>query len=156
MSRSCPLCRAPFLSTALVVSRELAEALQQQKLGDAGGGDLECCICMDVLCDPVLLSCGHSGCIGCLSAIREHNQRRARAGSTRAAAPAAPAGATSRAPRGGGWSYPEMAVARQLPRCPTHEGWRHTFPHEKGGCCDGCLLPVVLMLVCINVLPYLM
>ena len=68
--RPCIQCRAIFTRNSLKISvlmQEVIEAAAER------GNDLRpfsCCICMEVMEQPVTLQCGHTGCQKCLSSIK--------------------------------------------------------------------------------------
>lgn len=53
------------------------DARPEQPSGNGGepGDDYECCMCLDVLVEPVTLPCGHDGCRECLLRLHRNAQR---------------------------------------------------------------------------------
>ena len=68
--RPCMECRKPFTRNSLkpsILLKQLIEAAAER------GDDLRpfsCCICMEVMEQPVTLQCGHTGCRKCLSSVK--------------------------------------------------------------------------------------
>jgi hypothetical protein len=75
----CPVCRATFNKFDLTIDIRkagLVKVAQRAARAATGTGDsdiqeeLQCCMCLELLSEPVTLPCGHDGCLKCLRAVR--------------------------------------------------------------------------------------
>ena len=68
--RRCPICRSPFEAGTLSVNVRLRDVIATTAVGSSVDETmLECCICLEVLKNPVTLACGHDGCLECLASL---------------------------------------------------------------------------------------